>query len=264
MWVCAIFHFPFWHVTTWAWIFFCKGKCLGSSQSCTVTRLEALTTFPASSITEPRPLRVRGWAGLSEAQLGRWANWAAGWAGTVCRAIPPSGHSWLDWTTGYDANYRCTRHKDIMQKSLQILCKKYVHQITTWHQYVSYDQQDILFPGWVGGQQKYAPARGRESRRAEEEKGTVRTVLCLLGSCLPLGWTLRFRLRLEWPWLRMPSAYLMRNSVWHTSLNQTTLPCSLSSLLLHLYSTSFLQLATVASFVMAVKAKARLDIFFLV
>jgi len=29
---------------------------------------------PASSITEPRPLRVRGWAGLSEAQLGRGAN----------------------------------------------------------------------------------------------------------------------------------------------------------------------------------------------
>jgi len=30
--------------------------------------------LPASSITEPRPLRVRGWAGLSEAQLGRGAN----------------------------------------------------------------------------------------------------------------------------------------------------------------------------------------------
>ena len=45
-------------------------------------------------------------------------------------------------------------------------------------------------------QQKYAPARGRDERK--KRKGTVRTVLRLLGSCLPLGWTLvPFRLRLE-------------------------------------------------------------------
>ena len=31
-------------------------------------------------------------------------------------------------------------------------------------------------------QQKYAPARGRDERK--KRKGTVRTVLCLLGSCL--------------------------------------------------------------------------------
>jgi len=54
------------------------------------------------------------------------------------------------------------------------------------------------------------------------------------------------------------------NSVCHTLLNQIRLPCSLSSLRPHLYSTSFLLLATGASFIMAVKAKARLDLFFLV
>jgi len=62
---------------------------------------------------------------------------------------------------------------------------------------VPYDQQDILFT-WVGWWATKISACSR-SRRAEEEKGTVRTVLCLLGSCLPLGWTLvPFRLRLEW------------------------------------------------------------------
>jgi len=57
--------------------------------------------------------------------------------------------------------------------------------------------------GWVGGQQKYAPARGRDERK--KRKGTVRTVLRLLGSCLPLGWTLvPFRLRLEWHLAKQP------------------------------------------------------------
>jgi len=61
-----------------------------------------------------------------------------------------------------------------------------------------YDQQDILISFWVGGWATKICACSR-SRRAEEEKGTVRTVPCLLGSCLPLGWTLvPFRLWLEW------------------------------------------------------------------
>jgi len=51
---------------------------------------------------------------------------------------------------------------------------------------------------WVGGWTTKVHACSR-SRWAEEEKGTVRMVLSLLGSCLSLSWTLvPFRLRLEW------------------------------------------------------------------